>query len=193
MERPRTSGFVGVSLDGFLARSDGAIDWLKPFEAEEHGYRAFFATVDTVVLGRRTYEFVLGMLSSGLSWPYGESRCVVMTHRPLEQKNGERAFSGEPGTLLRDLEAAGARHVYVDGGVVLRSFLATGLLDQLTVSVVPVLLGSGFPLFGGVRLERGVTLENATSFKNGLVQMRYRFRTPSKAVGDEQPPRSEPS
>jgi dihydrofolate reductase len=181
MKRPRTSGFVGVSLDGFLARTDGSIDWLKPFEGEDHGFHAFFATVDTVVFGRRTYEFVLSMLSSGLSWPYAERRCVVMTHRPIEQKNGERTFSGEPDVLLRDLEAAGAQHVYVDGGVVLRSFLSAGLLDQLTVSVVPVLLGTGFPLFGGVSLESGLTLENSASFKNGLVQMRYGFRKAAQA------------
>jgi dihydrofolate reductase len=179
MERPRTSGFVGVSLDGFLARSDGSIDWLKPFEGEDHGYPAFFATVDTVVLGRRTHEFVVGMVSSGLPWPYGKRRCVVMTHRPLEPRNGERTFLGEPDALVRELAAEGSRHAYIDGGVVIRSFLLAGLLDQLTVSVVPVLLGSGFPLFGGVRLESGLTLENATSFKNGLVQARYRFQKPT--------------
>jgi len=181
MTRPRTSGFVGVSLDGFLARSDGSIDWLKPFEGEDHGFHAFFATVDTVVFGRRTYEFVLSMLSSGLAWPYADRHCVVMTHQPIQQKNGERRFDGEPSALLLDLEAAGAQHVYVDGGVVLRSFLAAGLLDQLTVSVVPVLLGTGFPLFGGVSLESGLTLENSTSFKNGLVQMRYGIRKSAQA------------
>jgi dihydrofolate reductase len=179
MERPRTSGFVGVSLDGFLARSDGSIDWLKPFEGEDHGYAAFLATVDTVVLGRRTYEFVLGMVSSGLPWPYEERRCVVMTHRPLESGNGERAFLGEPDALLRELAAAGSRHVYVDGGAVIRSFLAAGLLDQLTISIAPVLIGSGFPLLGGVRLESGAVLENSASFKNGLVQARYRFQSRS--------------
>jgi dihydrofolate reductase len=174
MKRPRTSTFVGVSLDGFLARSDGSVDWLKPFEGEEHGYLEFFKSIDTIVIGRRTYDFVLGMLRSGLSWAYGDKRCVVMTHRPVEGRNGERAFSGEPGALLNELEAEGARHVYVDGGVVIRSFLAAHLLDHITVSVVPVLLGTGFSLFGGVVLESGLTFEKATSFKNGLVQLRYR-------------------
>jgi dihydrofolate reductase len=174
--RPRTSTFVGVSLDGFLARLDGTIDWLDPFAGVEHGYSAFIATVDTLVVGRKTYDFVLQMVASGLPWPYEGKRCVVMTHRPVDGRHQERASASEPGPLLDELGAEGARHVYVDGGVVIRSFLAQGLLDQLTVSVVPCLIGEGLPLFGGVKLECGLTLEHATSYSNGLVQMRYRTK-----------------
>jgi len=174
MTKPRTSTFCAVSLDGFLARSDGSIDWLKPFEGEEHGFLAFFASIDSVVMGRRTYEFVLQMLRAGLPWPYRGKRCVVMTHRPVEGDNQERAFAGEPKALLDELEGQQARHVYVDGGVVIRSFLAAGLLDEITVSVVPCLLGAGFPLFGGVRRESGLKLDRAKSFNNGLVQVHYR-------------------
>ena len=174
MAYPRTSAFVGVSLDGFLARPDGAIDWLEPFAGVEHGYREFIDSVDTLVVGRKTYEFVLHMVETGLPWPYAGKACVVMTHRPLEEQNRERAFTGEPGALLAELAAEGARHVYVDGGEVIRTFLAQGLLDAITVSVVPILIGAGLPLFGGVAVESGITLEHATSFPNGLVQMRYR-------------------
>jgi dihydrofolate reductase len=176
MARPKTSTFVGVSLDGFLARSDGSMDWLKPFEGEEHGYLEFIESVDALVIGRRTYEFVLEMLASGMPWPYGQRRCVVMTHRPMESRHGERAFCGTPGALLQELEADAVQHVYVDGGEVIRSFLRARLLDRLTVSVVPVLLGAGFPLFGGVTMESGLTFENATTFKNGIVQLRYRIQ-----------------
>lgn len=184
MARPRTSTFVAMSLDGFLARSDGSVDWLEPFQGEEHGYQAFFESVDTLVVGRRTYEFVRQMLGSGLPWPYRGKRCVVMTHRPIEGRNQERAFSGEPGALLETLGADGARHVYVDGGVVIRSFLAAALLDEVIVSVVPCLLGSGFPLFGGVKLETGLALASATSFKNGLVQLHYRVAGSSSQARD---------
>jgi len=172
--RPRTSAFVGVSLDGFLARPDGSLDWLKPFEGHEHGYTAFIASVDTVVLGRGTHDFVRGMLDQGLPWPYAGKRCVVMTHRPLDARHGERAFAGEPGTLVSGLQAEGARHLYVDGGAVIRGFLAAGLLDALTLSVVPCLIGAGLPLFGGVVLEAGLQLEGVTSFPNGIAQLRYR-------------------
>jgi dihydrofolate reductase len=174
MSRPSTSAFCGVSLDGFLARPDGRIDWLDPFGGEEHGYQAFIDSVDTLVVGRKTYEFVLSMVASGMEWPYKGKRYVVMTHRPIDGRNQERAFAGEPVALLDELAAEQARHIYVDGGVVIRSFLAAGLLDQLTVSIVPVLIGEGLPLFGGVKLESGLTLEKVSSFAKGIVQLQYR-------------------
>jgi dihydrofolate reductase len=170
MARPRTSAFVGVSLDGFLARPDGSLDWLTPFEGEEHGYKSFFESIDTLVIGRKTYEFVLT-----IPWPYGGKRCIVMTHRPLVSRNGERAYAGEPAGLLLQLEAEGARHVYVDGGAVIRAFLAAGLLDDLTMTIVPSLIGEGLPLFGGVKLESGLVLEEVKSFNDKLVQLRYRM------------------
>ncbi len=175
MTRPRTSAFVGISLDGFLASPDGSIDWLKPFERHEHGFAAFFDTVDTLVIGRKTYEFVLSHLAAGGPWLYQGKRCIVMTHRALNGRNGERAYTGEPASLLSQLEAEGTRHVYVDGGVVIRSFLAAGLLDEMTITTVPALIGEGLPLFGGVKLEVGLVLDAAQSFGNELVQVRYRL------------------
>src|SRR5579859_5719327 len=123
MKRPRTSAFVGVSLDGFLARKDGSIDWLKPFEGEEHGFTEFFASIDTLVIGRKTYDFVLSMVEPGKVWFYQDKRCRVMTHRRLDAKYGERACSGEPSRLMDELAKDGSRHVYVDGGEVIRLFL----------------------------------------------------------------------
>jgi dihydrofolate reductase len=175
MVRPRTSAFVGVSLDGFLARPDGSIDWLAPFEGEEHGYAAFFDSVDTLVIGRKTYDFVLTLLGEGRPWVYRGKRCIVMTHRSVGAQNGERAYAGEPAELVAQLEAEGARHIYVDGGVVIRSFLAAGLLDELTLTVVPSLIGEGLPLFGGVKLETGLVLEEVKSFADKMVQLRYRI------------------
>jgi dihydrofolate reductase len=176
MGRPRTSGFVGVSLDGFLARPDGSVDWLVPFEGIEHGFSTFFDSVDTLVIGRKTYDFVLSMLSSGQPWVYRGKRCIVMTHGSVRGQNGERAYAGEPSELMGQLEAEGARHVYVDGGVVIRSFLTAGLLDALTLTVVPCLLGEGLPLFGGVKLESGLELDGVQALGGKLVQLRYRLR-----------------
>lgn len=175
MARPKTSAFCGVSLDGFLARPDGRIDWLDRFAGEEHGYAAFMESIDTLVIGRNTYAFVLEMVRTGLGWPYAGKRCVVMTHRPIDARHGERAYAGEPGPLLAQLGVDGARHVYVDGGVVVRSFIAAALLDEMTVSFVPALIGEGIPLLGGVALETGLTLDRAVTYPNGVVQMRYRL------------------
>jgi dihydrofolate reductase len=176
MGRPRTSAFVGVSLDGFLARPDGSVDWLVPFEGIEHGYSTFFDSVDTLVIGRKTYDFVLSLLLSGQPWVYRGKRCIVMTHGVVQGQNGERAYAGEPAELLGQLEAEGARHVYVDGGVVIRSFLTAGLLDALTLTLVPCLLGEGLPLFGGVKLESGLELDGVQALGGKMVQLRYRLR-----------------
>jgi dihydrofolate reductase len=159
-----------VSLDGFLARPDGSIDWLTPFEGDDNGYVPFFASIDTLVIGRKTYEFV-----QTIDWPYAGKRCVVMTHRDISGQHGERAYAGEPAALLAELEAEGARHVYVDGGMVIRSFLAAGLLDELTVTFVPSLIGEGLPLFGGVKLESGLVLEQVKPIGDRMVQVRYRI------------------
>lgn len=168
--RPRCSVFIAVSLDGFIARQDGSIDWLSRVEApgEDYGYRAFMDSVDAVVLGRITYEHVL----SFASWPFDGKRCVVLTHRPLAAPvHGEADFAGSPAALLDSLD--GARRVYVDGGAAIRAFLAAGLVDDLTLSVVPVLLGRGRPLFGPIPAERGLRLLATSTFGSGLVQLRY--------------------
>src|SRR5512143_924440 len=138
--RMRISAFVGISLDGFLADRDGTVDFLRPYEKLERGYTAFFASIDTLVIGRRTHDFVRAMLAGGLAWPYEGKRTIVMTHHPLPAIHGERAFAGEPAALVAALEREGARHLYVDGGQVIRAFLAAGLLDDLTITIVPALV-----------------------------------------------------
>jgi dihydrofolate reductase len=162
--------YIATSLDGFIARPDGGLDWLTAVErpGEDYGYRAFFDAVDALVLGRRTYDAVLGFAA----WPYAGKRCVVLTHDAPAPRHGERFFAGDPAALLDELGRDGARRVYLDGGVVIRACLAAGLVDELTLSIVPVLLGAGVPLFGGVpgRLE----LEASRAFPSGLVQARYR-------------------
>ncbi len=178
MTRPRTSTFVGVSLDGFLARPDGTLDFLERFEGEEHGFAAFFDSVDTVLLGRKTYESVLNQVSKGGPWFHEGKRCIVMTHGSVEGRYDESAYSGEPNGLMAQLEAEGARHIYADGGVVIRDFLAAGLLDELTMTFVPVLIGEGLPLFGGVKMESGLILDSVKSFGDRLAQLRYRLRRP---------------
>lgn len=164
------SVFIATSLDGYIARPDGGLDWLKAVErpGEDYGYAGFAATVDALVIGRRTYDVVLGFDT----WPYPGKRVIVMTHRPLAARHGEEAFAGEPAALVARLAAEGTRRVYVDGGDVIRQFLAAGLIDDLTLSIIPVLLGDGVPLFGGV--EHRLRLDDTRAFESGLVQLVYR-------------------
>ncbi len=171
MSRPRCSAFLAASLDGFIARPDGALDWLQPFETsgEDYGFAAFFASVDALVIGRGTYDAVLGFPA----WPYRGKRVVVLTHRPPAPRHGETFASGPPAEVLAPLGAAGVRQVYVDGGATVSSFLAAGLLDDLAVSVIPVVLGDGVRLFQPPLPERKLVLRDARPFPSGLVRLRY--------------------
>ncbi len=165
----RFAVFIAVSLDGFIARPDGGLDWLERFHDEEHGYGAFFASVDAVVIGRGTYDTVLGFPA----WPYGGKRVIVWTSRPASPAHGEELWSGPPRALAERLDREGVRRVYLDGGELIRGFLREGLLDELTIDVAPLVLGAGRPLFASGLPEVPLRLLEAKSFPSGLVQLRY--------------------
>jgi dihydrofolate reductase len=172
MPRPRCSVFIATSLDGYIARRDGSIDWLGAVQrpGEDYGFRAFFDSVDALVIGRRTYEAALGFAD----WPYAGKRCLVLSHAALRPRHGEEIYAGDPQPVLERLAAEGVRRVYVDGGLVVSAFLAAGLVDDLTISVIPVLLGDGARLFGPGGVEEGLALLACRAFPSGLVQLEYR-------------------
>ena len=168
------SVFVGASVDGFIARRDGGLDWLPAGGGEAHGYDEFIASVDTIVMGRRTFETVLGF---GGPWPYGRKRVVVLSRRPLDLSAARggvvEQLGGPPEEIAAKLAASGARHLYVDGADTIQRFLRAGLVDRLVITRVPVLIGEGVPLFGS--LPRDVRLRHVAtrSFPSGLVQSEY--------------------
>lgn len=172
MSRPTCHVFLATSLDGCIARPDGSIDWLLPMQTgkDDYGFAAFYAAVDTIVLGRRTYDTLLGFGG----WPHAGKRCIVLTHRPPAPCADEQFFAGTPRQLVDKLGSEGARRLYVDGGAVIQQFLAARLVDEITISVVPVLLGAGIRLFAGDGLEHGLQLQASRSWPNGLVQLHYR-------------------
>ena len=171
MPRPQCSAFLAVSLDGFVARPGGGLDWLKAVESpgEDYGFAEFFGAIDTLVVGRGTYDVVRGFAE----WPWAGKRVVVLTHRPPAPRHGETFASGAPGAIVASLGGAGARRLYVDGGATVSAFLRAGLLDDLTVSVVPVVLGDGIRLFQPPLPERKLLLREARAFPSGLVRLRY--------------------
>lgn len=168
----RASVFVGVSLDGFIARRDGALDFL-PADPEPHGYDEFIASVDALVMGRNTFETVL---SFG-GWHYGAKPVFVLSSRPLEIPAFPGAvveqLSGAPAEIVAQLSARGIEHVYVDGGITIQRFLEAGLIQRLIVTRVPVLIGDGIPLFGS--LSKDVVLRHVATrqYPSGLVQSEY--------------------
>ena len=171
MPRPRCSVFIATSLDGFIARPDGTFDFLSLVEQpdEDYGFAEFFATVDALVIGRNTYETALGFPE----WPYAGKRCIVLTHREPTSLHGEQFFAGAASGLVEQLALVGVQRVYVDGGADIRDFLAAGLIDDLTLSIVPVLLGKGIPLFGAEVPELRLQLESSRQYLSGLVQLHY--------------------
>jgi len=168
----KASVFVGTSVDGFIARVDGELDFLPPGGGEPHGYDEFMATVDALVIGRKTFETVLAMGA----WAYGGKSVIVLSTRPLAPAPPgalvER-MSGDPAAIVATLEARGVRHIYVDGGVTIQRFLQAGLIQHLTITRVPVLIGAGIPLFGA--LQRDIVLRHVRTrqFASGLVQSEY--------------------
>jgi dihydrofolate reductase len=174
MARPATAAFLGMSLDGFIAGPDDELDWLERGGGppEDHGFTAFFASVDALLIGRRTWE-VVGRFPT---WPYDGKRVHVLTRRPAEARHGERFLAGEPSEVLAALGAEGVRRVYVDGGRVVSQVLAAGLLDELTVSILPVVIGKGIRLFEDAGPERWLDLASSRALAGGMVQLRYTAR-----------------
>ena len=173
---PHASVFIATSLDGFIARSNGALDWLPASGGEPHGYDEFMATVDALVIGRKTYETVLAFPT----WPYGEKRVVVLSTRTLARAPSEAVveqMSGAPADILSRLASSGIRHVYVDGGITIQRFLRAGLIQRLIITRIPVLLGEGIPLFGD--LAGDIALKHVTTreYASGLVQSEYAVAT----------------
>lgn len=169
----KLSVFVGTSVDGFIAREDGSLDWLPAGGGEEHGYTAFIASVQAVVIGRKTYETVLAFDA----WPYPGKRVVVLSSRPVPPPKQPDAkievMAGDPRAIALRLALSDIEHAYVDGGVTVQRFLEAGLIDRMVITRVPVLLGRGIPLFGP--LSRDVRLEHVMthSYPSGLVTSEY--------------------
>ena len=172
----QASVFVGTSLDGFIARTNGDLDFLPPGGGEPHGYDEFMAAVDALIIGRNTFETVLAFDA----WPYGSKPVFVLSTRPLPPAPSGSVvehMSGAPADIVSQLAARGIQHVYVDGGITIQRFLQAGLIQRLIVTRVPVLIGTGIPLFGAV--PRDIVLRHVATrqYASGLVQSEYAIDT----------------
>jgi dihydrofolate reductase len=167
------SVFIGTSVDGFIARPNGDLDFLPPGGGEPHGYDEFMAGIDALVIGRKTFETVLTLAA----WPYRHKRVVVLSSRPLDLSAAHggvvEQMAGAPAEIVSKLAASGAHHLYVDGGITIQRFLRAGLIHRIIITRVPVLIGDGIPLFGA--LPRDIRLRHVATqhYPSGLVKTEY--------------------
>lgn len=170
----KVSVFLGISLDGYIAGPDNDLSWLSAVETdppEDTGYNALMADIDVLVMGRNTYDTVLTFDF----WPYEGKQVVVLTGRPLTPQHGETVFNGALSDLLTELTNRGHKHVYLDGGHVVRQGLHQQLVDALTLNWVPVTIGKGVRLFDGDISMSRWKLASHRAFPSGLLQGRYKF------------------
>ncbi|MFE6858086.1 dihydrofolate reductase family protein [Nocardia sp. NPDC057668] len=165
--------FIGTSLDGYIARMDDDIEWLtsRGEKAGDLGYQEFFATVDAVAMGRKTYETMLGFGTE--NWHFGDRYVAVLsTTLPLDA-DPRITVHRDLDTLVADLDARGIDHVYPDGGRLIQSFLRAGRVDRLVISLAPVLIGGGHRLFGDLPEDVALHLESTTDLGHGFAQLKY--------------------
>src|SRR5690348_6888898 len=169
----KLSVFCGVSVDGFLARPNHALDFLDAGGQEPHGFEEFYKSVDVLVIGRRTFEVVLTFGG----WAYGKKPVIVLSSRPLDfskVKDGVvEQMAGEPAEIVKRIKSRGFKHAYIDGGITIQRFLASGCIDRLVITRVPVLIGTGIPLFGAVPHDIRLRHVATRCYKGGLVQSEY--------------------
>ncbi len=166
--------YIGTSIDGFIADTNGNVDWLEKFANHDvfEGFAEFMKAIDAVVVGRGTFEKVL----TYPSWPYSKKVFVLSTTlTTIPQRLGDKAeiLSMRPRDILKHLEGKGFSRIYVDGGRTIQNFLRDDCIDEMIISTVPVLLGSGIPLFGALDVHLMFKHEQTDVFSNGLVKSRY--------------------
>ena len=169
----KVSVFIGTSVDGFIARPNGDLDFLPAGGGEPHGYNEFMASVDALVIGRNTFETVLVFPE----WPYGDKRVVVLSSRGLDFSTVRggvvEQMAGAPEAIVAKLAASGVKHIYVDGGITIQRFLRAGLVQHLTITRVPVLIGEGIPLFGAIPRDLRLRHVATQHYPSGLVKSEY--------------------
>jgi dihydrofolate reductase len=174
----KCSIFIATSVDGFIARKNGAIDWLidnsEANDKEDYGYKDFLNSVDAIVMGRKTYEVV----RSFQEWPYTDKNLIVLSRRnpgiPETLTPSVKLMSGTPNEIVKKLSEFGVRHLYIDGGKTIQGFLQAGFINEMTITKIPILLGEGIPLFASFYNDIKLRHIRTKVFENGFVQNMYR-------------------
>lgn len=182
----KCSVFIATSVDGMIARKDGSVDWLHTAgdstvdlgDQADMGFNDFLDSVDCIIMGRKCMDVISNMDLTDEQWPYGDLRIVVLSNTlkeaPYNMKGKVSMYSGDLKLLLDHLESEGYRHAYIDGGTTIQQFLQMKLIDEMTITRAPIILGEGIPLFGQTTKDIDLTELKANAFANDFVQLRYK-------------------
>lgn len=165
--------YIACSLDGYIAKPNDDLSFLSLVqkEGEDYGYNAFIQTIDTVILGRKTYDWVMGQVPE---FVHADKPTYVLTRTPKDSINNTHFYTGELEDLIQQLKQTEGKHIFCDGGAeVVHLFLKNQLIDEFIISIIPVLLGAGTPLFKPGYTEQTLKLVSSQSFDTGLVQLHY--------------------
>ncbi len=168
--------YIAMSLDGYIAKPDGDLSWLSVVEkeGEDYGYHKFVASVDTVIVGRKTYDKVLSM---GFDYPHQDKISYIITRTPKASIGNIHFYTDDVRELVKKLKSVPGKNIYCDGGAeIVNLLLENNLFDELVISIIPVLLGSGIRLFKDGRPENKLQLVSSESFESGLVQVHYKVQ-----------------
>ena len=182
----KCSVFIATSVDGMIARKNGSVEWLHTagkVDADmgsqaDMGFNDYLASVDCMIMGRKCMEVVSNMNLTPEQWPYGNIRVVVLSNTlknvPTNLEGKVELYSGNLKDLISQMESEGHSHAYVDGGTTIQGFLRLKLINEMTITRAPILLGEGIPLFGSIEQDIKLIESKATAFPNNFVQVRYK-------------------
>lgn len=165
--------YIAASLDGYIAKPDGDIRWLSQVEMpdEDYGYHAFIKTVDTIIMGRKTYDKVLTLVPE---YPHLDKKSYIITRTAQSTEGNLVFYTGSLKGLVEELKSKPGKNIYVDGGgEIVNAMLEDGLIDEFIISVIPVLLGGGIRLFNAGWKEQKLQVLDCKGFQSGLIQMHY--------------------
>ncbi len=172
----KTIVYIATSLDGFIAKPNDDLSFLNVVqkEGEDYGYGAFIKTIDTVIIGRKTYDWIMTQVSD---FPHANKTTFVITRSERSSIGNTHFYSGDLNVLIKSLKEKDGKNIFIDGGAeIVNALLMVNLVDELIISVIPVLLGNGVSLFKDGRPEQGMEFVSVKTFDTGLVQLHYRFK-----------------
>lgn len=169
-KRPKISIYIAASIDGYIARKDNSLDWLDRVGGfdEDYGFKNLLDSIDTLIIGRKTYD-----IATTVPDPYPGKKVVVLSNTLKSVREGMELYRGDLAELVAKLHAAGTRHIWIDGGVTVSQFLASQMVDTMTIGIIPIILGEGLPLFNVIGKALPCRLISSQSYASGLVQLNY--------------------